>query len=152
MFNGAMFEKSYLDRAMEMMKTGTQFFWEPVGAWYFAAQREYTEERYTKTIFRVQPVFFETRMELWPQEFRVTAMRFKQPYPNMIMLYHQEKCVWNRAVAKPRDPVTNEVLMDSVVKIDFASFLREPIVTIQGIDPSLCKRLAHNWAQRAKKI
>lgn len=146
---GSLFEQTYIDRAMEMTKTGNQFFWEPDSAWYFAAQREHRAEKYIETLFTVQPIFFETRLEIWPTGLKVTAMKFTQPYPNLIMLYHQDMCVWNRGVMKPRDK-NGQVDKDAVIKIDLTSLLAEPIMTIQGIDPNLRETLQRNWQTRKR--
>lgn len=147
----AMFDQQYIDRAMAMVKTGTQFFWEPTDQWYFAAQREYKIEKYRQTMFEALPIFFETRVEVWPHNFRVDAMRFKPPYPNLIMLYHGDMCVWNRGVAKPTDKHGN-ILKDSVVKIDFNTFVQEAIISIQGLSPELCKTLQGNWLGRSRPL
>lgn len=146
-----MFDQTYLDRAMELTKTGNQFFWEPKEAWYFAAQREHKTEKYVKTTFEVRPVFFETRLQIWPLNFNITAARFKQPWPNLVMLYHMDMCVWNMAVGKPKDQRGN-VIRDGIVKIGFNDFMQEAIIEINGIDPQLCDTLRLNYQMKHPRL
>lgn len=144
---GAMFDPVYMERATEMMKTGNQFFWMPDQAWYLAAQREHNIEKYEKTFFRVLPMFFESRFELWPEKASVTAMKFKPPYPQLIMLYHQDMCVWNRGVNKPRNP-DGTVNTDGIVKIDLDAVWTQPIITFNAKTPEMkqvIETLRRNW-------
>ena len=145
----AMFDQNYLTRAMEMTKTGNQFFWEPIDRWHFAAQRDYHIEKYSESLFSALPFFYETRLQVFPVDFNLKAVRFKAPFPNLIMLYHNDMCVWNKAVGRPRTP-NGEIDNDGVIKIDFASMLKEPIIEINGIDPQLCNTLRENWNRRKR--
>jgi hypothetical protein len=144
---GAMFDETYMKRATEMMKTGNQFFWMPDGDWYLAAQREHLTEKYTKTIFKVIPMFFKTRFELWPEKPSVTAMKFKQPWPNLLMLYHLNMCVWNRGIAKPRNK-DGSVNKDGIVKIVLDDLWNQPIITFNAGTPEMVEcidTLRRNW-------
>lgn len=144
---GAMFEDTYVKRATEMMKTGNQFFWMPDGDWYLAAMREGTLEKYTKTIFKAVPMFFQTRFELWPEKPSVSAMKFKRPYPQIIMLYHAHMCVWNRGVQKPRNP-DGTVNTDGIVKIQLDDLWTQPIITFNAKTPEMVQNietLRQNW-------